>query len=154
MDQLTNLLRQIENRTEGMTVEYINNRITPQLLRNINRIGELLWQVKETLNQLEPKLKTSDQKVVNQEDQQEPKSSTPNNDQKLQEKEQLQRIARTNRYQYILQYPEGIFRNKDTLEEADASDIASNLIDSMIVGNNVMMPNTFKLTILDHGPQR
>lgn len=140
-------LRSIEALSESITTSYINHGITPELLRTINRIGERIWLVKETLNQLEPKLKTSDQKEENQEDQQEPRNSPLPNDQTSPAKEHKQKTPNPNK-QYIITYPIGTSLCDDNT--VNNANLASDILDAIIAGDHITFPNYFELTVLEH----
>ena len=141
-------LRSIEVESDSITTCYINNGITADLLRSINRIGELVWQVKETLNQLEPKLKTSDQKEESQEDQLEQKHSTPNNDQTLPEKEHKLKTRKTSKYQYIIYYPDVTYQDINTDDLIHAHTLAKDILEVLVKGGNAIIPHDLELTIL------
>jgi hypothetical protein len=115
----------------------------------ITYLEKEIWQAKGTLNQLVAKQKTWDQKEENQVAPQEQESSTPSNDQRLPEKEQSQRTARTNKKQYIISYPPGYSVNVESGETKDNSDIAADMINSLREGFDITIPNTFKLQVID-----
>lgn len=116
--------------------------------RILHELEIIVCQVKETLNQLARKQKTWDQKEENPVAQQEQESSTHSNDQRLQEKEQSQKIVKTNK-QYIISYPPGSTRCLDTGKEARNCDIADAMVAALRVGDDITMPNDWKVQVID-----
>ena len=114
----------------------------------LHTIRTLVCQVKATLNQLEPKLKTLDQKEESQEDQQEQESSIHNNDQKSPEKGQKQKIRKPSRPQFVISFPEGKALCKVTGQIKDNSVIADMLLDALYNGLDISIPNTWTLQVI------
>jgi hypothetical protein len=136
-------------------IEYVNNctdretgsrvsvdiSVSPHLVQNaIQELEKLVCQAKETLRALEVKPKTWDQKVENPVVQQEHVSSTPNNDQKSQEKEQSQKIVKTSDIlkQYLVSYGSGL----DT-------EAVESLMEELDKGNSVYYPDTITVQVID-----
>lgn len=114
----------------------------------IKENGELLWQVKATLNPLEVKLKTSAQKEVNQEDQPEQESSTHSNDQTLPEKEQKPKTKSPSKVQFLVSYPLGDFREEGYPIQKN-SDIATDIVTNLADGEDIAIPDIFKVQFIE-----
>lgn len=116
-----------------------------------NKIRKLICQVKETLSQLDNKLKTLDQKEENQEDQPEPNPSPQHNDQTSPEKEQTRRTARTSsKYQFVILYPIGESSDCDNGKVEYNCDMANKILDALVTGKHITIPNTFTVIVLEH----
>ena len=116
---------------------------------SIKELERILWQAKETLNQQVAKQKTWDQPEENQVAQPEQESSIPNKDQRLPEKEQSQKIVKTNKKQYIISYPQGQSIDADTNEILDNCDIARNIQAALNCGDSISIPNYWKVQVID-----
>lgn len=124
--------------------------ITPgNELKDLHELEILVCQVKETLRALAHKQKTWDQKVENPVVQPEQESSTPNNDQKSQEKEQSQRTVKTNNKQYIITYPLGTTKCYDTGITIPNVQLAENVVVALREGKDISIPNTWKVQVID-----
>lgn len=142
----------ILQRLDALRIDLINHlddiSLRDHLTANIERIKVLCLE-KETLSQLAHKQKTWDQKEENPVVQLEQESSTPSNDQKSQEKEQSQKIVKTNNKQCVISYPIGYSTNVQTGNSHDNADIAADMLNSLREGFDITIPNTFKLQVID-----
>lgn len=123
----------------------------PQPFTNVYNVRKMLCQVKEMLSQLDNKLKTLDQKEENQEDQPEPNPSPQHNDQTSPEKEQTRRTARTSsKYQFVILYPIGESSDCDNGKVEYNCDMANKILDALVAGKHITIPNTFTVIVLEH----
>lgn len=123
----------------------------PQPFTHAHTIKVILCQVKETLSQLDNKQKTSDQKEESQEDRPEPNPSPQHNDQTSPEKEQTRRTARTSsKYQFVILYPIGESSDCDNGKVEYNCDMANKILDALVTGKHITIPNTFTVIVLEH----
>lgn len=114
----------------------------------LHTIRTLVCQVKATLNQLKPKLKTLDQKEESQEDQQEQESSIHNNDQKSPEKGQKPKTRKPSRPQFVISFPEGETTCPMTHQRKPNWIIANELLHGLQKGEDRLLPNTWTLQVI------
>lgn len=103
---------------------------------HVVHIGSLICQVRETLEALEAKQKIWEAKEASQEVQPEQEHLTPNNDPKLPEREQSQRIRNRSK-QYIVSVPEGL------------EDMGDSIAQALVDGKSVSHPNLIKIQVVD-----
>lgn len=147
MSNKISIVQQYNHKESGDEISLVTE-VTPgneQII--LHQLEVLLWQAKATLNQLVRKQKTWEVKEANQEVQLEHEHSIPNNDQKLQEKEQLLKTTKRNK-QYIISYPEGETKCLVTGKVASNCDIAEQLLNSLRNGDDITMPNTWKIQVV------
>jgi hypothetical protein len=130
----------------------------------LKQLEYILWQAKEMLNRQALRPKTWEAKVESPVVQLEQESSTPNNDQKSQEKEQSQKIVKTSNIsehympstvnvghtgkQYIITHPEGFVTDANG-EITSNQVIAESLIIKLKQGSDTTIPNTWKVQVID-----
>lgn len=107
----------------------------------------MTWQVKATLNPLEVKLKTSDQKEESQEDQPEQESSTHSNDQTLPEKEQKPKTRNTSKPQFVISYTAGCTVYNEQI--MDNAEVAVAIVELLNNGDDAVMPDYFQLQVIE-----
>ena len=117
---------------------YLDRVDYTSLVRHLLNMELLICQVKAMLNLPEVKQRTWDQKEESQEVQLEQENSTHNSDQRLPEKEQSQKIVKTNKKQYLVSYGSGL----DT-------EAVENLMEQVEKGNSVYYPDTVKIQVID-----
>ena len=113
----------------------------------IKALETLVCQAKETLRAREVKQKTWDQKVENPVVQPEQESSIHNNAQTSPEKEQSQKIVKTNKKQYIVTYPEG--NTVQFGKEIPNSFVAKLLLSDLEQGHDITITHPWKVQVID-----
>jgi len=128
---------------------YLDRVDYTSLVRHLLNMELLICQVKAMLNLPDHKQKTWDQKEESQEVPQEHVSSTHNNDQRLPEKEQSQKIVKTSKKQYIISYPHGATICQSSGESLSNCDLSEKVLLTLRNGGDVTMPNDWKVQVID-----